>query len=200
VLGSTLAVTGTAAASPAGGLSGPLAAFANCGYGAERQAFLPWLDLAEYSLAPNGNLASTSGWTLDGSATSSGHDPYGLSSRSLVFDRNGDSATTPWMCVNLQNPTVRFLAVDSGGLGLGSLSVTLRYYTASGATGSLPLGLVKPVRSWEPSLPLVLALNSLSLLSSNGWTQISLEVKAGGLSAGETLSADGFWVDPCRSR
>lgn len=199
-IGSALTISSVAPAAPAPASPTRLSAFSNCGYGAEKQAFLPWLDPFEYSLAPNGDLASTSGWTLNGAAVSSAHDPYGLSSRSLVFDKNGDSATTPWMCVNLQNPTVRFLGLDTGGLGLGLFAVTLRYYAASGAVLTLPIGVVKPVRSWQPSLPLVLAVNTLSILSSNGWTQISLQLTAAGVSAHETLSADGFWVDPCRSR
>lgn len=176
------------------------AALSDCGYGAEQQVFLPWLDFANYSLAPQGDLAATSEWSLAGATASSDHDPYGLSSGSLVFDQNGDRATTPWMCVNLQNPTVRFLTVDRGGWGLGTFAVVLRYLAPDGSVVRLPIGLAPAGRTWQPSLPVVLGLNLLSVASTNGWTAVSLELHALGLTSGESISADGFWVDPCRGR
>ncbi|HVS84032.1 MAG TPA: hypothetical protein VHD91_00205 [Gaiellaceae bacterium] len=181
-------------------LSGALASLANCGYDAGSPVFSRWLDPFSYSLAPQGDLASTNGWTLSGATRSSSHDSYGLSTGSLAFTHNGDSATTPWMCVNLQNPTVRFLTIDQGGLGLGTFVVVLRYLTPNGSVVRLPISVAKPLRSWEPSLPVVLGLNLLSIASTNGWTAVSLELDATGLVKGETISADGFYVDPCRSR
>ncbi|HET7573404.1 MAG TPA: hypothetical protein VFJ77_12135 [Gaiellaceae bacterium] len=171
-----------------------------CGYGDQSRVFLRWLDPLSYSLAPQGDLASTSDWTLSGASVSAAHDPYGLSARSLVFDRNGDTATTPWMCVNLENPVVRFLTVDRGGLGLGAFVVVLRYLAPDGTVVRLPISVAKPLRSWGPSLPVALGLNLLSVASSNGYAAVSLELHAVGLTWGESISADGFWVDPCRGR
>ncbi|HET7568786.1 MAG TPA: hypothetical protein VFJ91_12385 [Gaiellaceae bacterium] len=187
-----------AATAPGGGL---LASIADCGgYGAGTQVFRPWFDFADYSLAPQGDLASTSDWSLDGATVSSAHDPYGLSAGSLVFAHNGDTATTPWMCVNLLDPTIRFLTVDRGGWGFGSLVVVLRYVAPDGSVQRLPIGIAPAGRSWQPTLPSVLVMNLLSVASTNGWTAVSLELHAVGLTAGETVSADGFYVDPCRSR
>ena len=188
----------TAATAPGGGL---LASISDCGgYGAGSQVFSRWLDPFSYSLAPQGDLSSTSNWALSGAAVSSAHDPYGLSAGSLVFDRNGDTATTPWMCVNLLDPTFRFLTVDKGGLGLGSLVVVLRYVAPDGSVQRLPIGVALAGRTWAPDVPVVVLMNLLSVASSNGSTAVSFELHAAGLTTGETVSADGFYLDPCRSR
>jgi hypothetical protein len=189
--------TGAGAATKGGGLAGSLS---DCGYGADGPVFARWLDPFSYSLAPQGDLSSTSDWSFSGASVSSAHDPYGLSSRSVAFSHNGDTATTPWMCVNLQNPSIRFLTLDQGGFGLGTFVVVLRYLAPDGSVVRLPISVAKPLRSWGPSLPVLPLLNLLSVASSSGWTEISLELHATLLTPGETISADGIWVDPCRSR
>jgi hypothetical protein len=181
-----------------GTVGGVLDSLSNCGYGPSRQEFLPWLDLASYSLAPQGDLASTSEWSLDGATVSGEHDPYGGSVGSLSFSANGDSAVTPTMCVNLVNPSMRFFVANHGG-GNGYLDVVLDYVGLDGAAHRAQLARVSPGSSWRPSPVVLIGANLLSALSVNGETPISFELHAGGLSAGETISADGIWVDPfCR--
>jgi hypothetical protein len=179
--------------------SGVVGSLGNCGYGSSSQVFRQWLDLGEYSLAPQGDLSSTSAWALSGATVSSAHDPYGLSVRSLAFSANGATAVTPAMCVNLQNPDVRFLVSDKGGDGSAYFDLALRYVGLDGKVHTIGLGRVYAGKTWQPTPIVLLGLNLLSVASSNGWTAIALELHAGGLSSGETVSADGIWVDPCRS-
>ena len=49
-------------------------------------------------------------------------------------------------------------------------------------------------------MTLFLGLDLGSLLMPNGSTPIAFGFQAGGLSFGETVSVDGIYVDPCRSR
>ena len=68
------------------------------------RTFLPWLDLATYTKAPDGGFeAGAAGWDLDrGAATVAGNEPYGVSKdngdTSLRIPAGG-AATSPVFCV-----------------------------------------------------------------------------------------------------
>jgi hypothetical protein len=172
-------------------LGGVTSSLGNCGYGTSSRVFARWLDLDGYSLAPEGDLASTSGWSLGGAAVSNDRDPYGDSARSLSFSANGDTAVTPTMCVDVVNPAMRFFVQGSG-----YLDVTLDFVGLDGQPRRLPLARVAAGSSWQPSPLILIGANLLSALSANGSTPVSFELTAGGLSDGQTISADGLYVDP----
>ena len=81
-----------------------------CNSSALTHPFAPWLDSADYELAPGGNFESST-WTLTGGAKrAAGSDPYaatgtlGSSSMSLPA---GSSAQSPLTCVDAAYPTIR---------------------------------------------------------------------------------------------
>ena len=64
--------------------SGKLAAAATCGFQNASQVFAPWGDLAGYALAPQGDLATTSGWTFKHTTLAADHDPFTPATSSLA--------------------------------------------------------------------------------------------------------------------
>src|SRR5215207_4482322 len=95
--------------------AGRLLSGADCGYGDPSPVFAAWGDTATYALAPEGDLSTTDGWTLNKHATVvGGADPFSGATRSLRFGK-GAEAATPAMCVNLDHPTIRFFVRDIGG-------------------------------------------------------------------------------------
>jgi hypothetical protein len=199
---------GTSAAAASGGLGGllgnlvgavvtlaPVRALGNCGYPVSAQVFAPWGDNGWYSLMPQGDLSSTSGWSLDGASVTSGGDPYTGAFGSVLFGRNSTVATTPGSCSNLQNPTMRFFV-----RGQGYVDVTLVYQGLDGSTQTTHIGRVSGGGNfWHPSQTLSIPTNLLSLLETNGTVPIAFRFTAGGLSWGQSISVDGVFIDPCRS-
>src|SRR5690348_4269920 len=72
--------------------------------------FLPWLDLAQYQIAPDGGLESgAASWTLSGAAVTAGGQPWGGGSQSLSVPA-GSSAVTAPICITPFHPTIRFFS------------------------------------------------------------------------------------------
>lgn len=180
--------------------SGRLSAAADCGFDAASQVFLPWGDLADYSLVPQGDLNNTSGWTFKNVTLSTEHDPVTDAAGSLLFTKGDSEAVTPAMCVNLDNPTLRLFLADRGGNGKAHLDVKAIYEGLDGAAHDLTLAKLKVGPTWEPSLVMPIGINMLSVASSSGWTPVAFEFEVHGLQKGETFSLGGVYVDPCRSR
>lgn len=180
--------------------AGRLMSAADCGYGESAQVFLPWSDGADYALAPQGDLASTTGWTLNKQAgVVGGGDPYTGAVRSLQLP-NGGQAATPAMCVNLDNPTIRFFTKDVGGNGKANLKVDVLYEDFSGHVKHLTVARVKAGTEWQPSMVLPIYMNVLALASPNGLTAVAFQFKAEGLQKDEVLSVSSVYVDPFHSR
>jgi hypothetical protein len=179
---------------------GKLAAAAECGFGESSRVFLPWGDVAEYGLIPQGDLANTSGWSLKNVAVAGEHDPFTAGSRSLLFTKGDSTAVTPVMCVNLDHPTLRLFAADRGGNGKAHLEVSVLYEDLVGHVHELTLARLKVGEAWQPSVVIPIGVNILSVASVNGWTPVSFEFKVHGLQKGEAFSVDGVYVDPCSSR
>ena len=180
--------------------SGRLSAAADCGFDAASQVFLPWGDLADYSLVPQGDLNNTSGWTFKNVTLSTEHDPVTDAAGSLLFTKGDSEAVTPAMCVNLDNPTLRLFLADRGGNGKAHLDVKAIYEGLDGTAHDLTLAKLKVGPTWEPSLVMPIGINMLSVASSSGWTPVAFEFDVHGLQKGETFSLGGVYVDPCRSR
>jgi hypothetical protein len=80
------------------------------------QPFLSFGDERDYVLAPGGSFEDSSlpGWSLEGGAgVAAGNEPFnlrGLSDNNSLLLPAGASATSPTMCVDLNWPTLRFVA------------------------------------------------------------------------------------------
>jgi hypothetical protein len=180
--------------------AGKLSALADCGYGEPSQVFLPWADAASYALAPQGDLSSTSGWTLKHVDLSSDHDPFTPGTGSLLFSKGDSEAATPVMCVDQDNPTIRFFLADRGGNGKAHLEVKVIYEDLDGHVHDLTLARLKVGEQWQPTIAIPIGVNFLCDASVNGWTPVSFAFEVHGLQKGETFALDGVYVDPSRSR
>lgn len=179
---------------------GKLLSSADCGFDAPAQVFQSWGDDAGYSLAPQGDLSTSDGWTLDKHANVvDGADPFSGSVRSLEFAK-GAEAATPAMCVNLDNPTIRFFIRDTGGNGKSKLKVDVLYEDFGGKVKHLTIAKLKAGTEWEPSTILPMYFNMLALASQSGVTAVAFKFKAEGLQKDETLAISGLYVDPFQSR
>jgi len=179
---------------------GKLAAAAACGFGASSRVFLPWGDVADYGLIPQGDLSNTSDWSFKNVSVVADHDPFTAGSQSLLFTKGDSEAATPVMCVNLDHPTLRLFAADRGGNGKAHLEVNVLYEDLDGHVRDLTLARLKVGQAWQPSVVIPIGVNILSVASVNGWTPVSFDFKVHGLQKGETFSVDGVYVDPHASR
>ena len=163
--------------------------------------FLPWLDLAGYTLVPNGGLeAGAASWTLAGGAgVVAGNESFKVGSasdgKSLSLP-NGSSATTSATCVGLLDPTVRFFAVNKGSL-LSTLKVEVLYTDTSGKARAQTIGLLLGAGSWQPTLPTLLLANLGALpLVTNGQVKVAFRLTPQG-SLG-SWKIDDVYVDPLK--
>jgi hypothetical protein len=180
--------------------AGKLLSAADCGYGDSAQVFLPWSDAADYMLAPEGDFSSTAGWTLNKQASVGyGGDPFTGTSQSLQF-ANGAQAATPAMCVNLDDPTIRFFTRDVGGNGKANLDVDVLYEDLNGHVKHLAIAKVKAGTEWQPSIILPIYMNMLALATPDGVTAVAFAFRAEGLQKDEVLSISSIYVDPFHSR
>lgn len=156
------------AAVPAAANAGVLVESATeCSDASASQVFLPWLDPANYVLAPGGDFESGSGWNSDGATVVSGNEPWnvvGANDHKSLQIAAGDAATSPSMCVGLEHPTLRFFARSSGTGPLSSMRVEVLYENNLGLVETLPIGLVLPDGSWSPTAPMSVLANLLPLL------------------------------------
>jgi hypothetical protein len=180
--------------------AGKLLEGADCGYGTPSQVFAPWGDSAMYTLAPQGDLSTTDGWTLNKQATvAPSADPFSGARQSLQLAK-GAEAATPAMCVNLDNPTIRFFVRDLGGNGKSQLKVDVLYEDFSGHVKHLTIAKLRAGSEWQPSVILPMYMNMLALASPSGLTAVAFRFKAEGLQKDETLSISSLLVDPFSSR
>jgi len=160
-----LALATTAPAAARADASAP----AGCAEREAAQTFLPWMDPAWYVPAPDGGLEHrAAGWTLLGGATlADGNEPYYVGgaddNRSLDL-APGASATTPSMCIDVEHPTIRFFARNTGAPD-AALRVSVVYRDVDGHWQSLAIGLVTAGSAWAPTAALPVTINLLSLLS-----------------------------------
>ena len=158
----------------------------------------PWLDPASYTPLPGGSFeSSTAGWSLTGGATvSNGNESYyvaGAGTKSLTIP-SGGSATSPTMCVGIEHPTLRFFAKrNSGGLlGLTTMRVDVLFELNTGLVSSLPIGIVLPSGSWQPTLPMTVIASLLPLLPGQ-YTPVQFRFTP---LLGGNWSIDDVFVDP----
>ena len=160
--------------------------------------FTPWLDFASYTPVAGGDFESeAAGWTFSGgAAVANGSEPFnvaGPGNASLSIP-GGGSATSPVMCVGIEHPTARFFAKrNTGGLlGLSTMRVDVIFESTLGLVSSLPIGVVTPTSSWQPTLPMTVLASLLPLLPGNHTpVQFRFTPLLGG-----SWSIDDVYVDP----
>jgi len=178
--------------------AGALLASADCSYGDPSSQFAAWGDDASYVLAPQGDLSTTDGWTLNKQATVVySADPFSGAEHSLQLSK-GAEAGTPAMCVTLDNPTIRFYVRDSGGNAKSQLKVDVLYEDFDGHIKHLTVAKLRAGSEWQPSAIVPMYMNFLALASPDGVTAVAFNFKADGLQKDETLSISSLYVDPLK--
>jgi hypothetical protein len=176
--------------------SGQLTQSATCGFGASSKVFLNWGDSADYALAPQGDMSTTSAWALSNTTVVADHDSYTPSTNSLRIAGNGQ-ATSPAMCVNLTTPTIRFF-VKTTAPTAAYLKVSVLYEDLKGNVKSLDLAKISGSSTWQPSASIAIVVNANAALSASGWTAVAFVFKPEGTSASQSWSIDNLYVDPYR--
>jgi hypothetical protein len=161
--------------------------------------FLPWLDPAYYTLAPNGGFESGStAWSRSGGAkVVAGNEPFYVRARQdehALSLPSGSSATSSSTCVRVLDPTVRFFARNSGSL-LSTLKVDVLYDDIFGIRRAHPIALLVGTPRWTPTLPLAFLANVQGLpLVSDGTVDVAFRFTPQGTLSGWTI--DDVYVDP----
>jgi hypothetical protein len=192
-----LAACAAFAASLVGSATAQAATAPSCSPGPLSQPFAQWADGADYAQVPGGTFESgLSGWQASGGASIvADNEPWhvsGAGAHALNIPA-GASVTSPSFCGGLSYPTIRLFARSTSRSLLTALSISILYTEPSGLLRSLPLGLVLPGASWQPSLQQLTA-SGLPLLTGNG---LALRITA----VGGSVAIDDVYVDPfCRMR
>ena len=194
-LGACAAIAATAAlASPAH--AGVLTKSAeDCAAPELSQPFARWLDYSQYKLVEGGDFETgTDGWNLSGGArvvdgNATQHVGGTGDSRSLLLPA-GSAATTPPVCVGLNEPTMRYFARKNSGL-LSTMAVSVQVQLQLGVWVTLPIG-VDLGGAWHPSLPNLVIANLLPLLPPD---QTAVRFKFAPLLGG-SWQIDDVYVDP----
>jgi hypothetical protein len=171
----------------------------NCPTPVTSKVFAPWGDHADYQLAPGGAFErGNPAWELSGGAsTVDGNEPWKVNSRSDKRSLRlppGATATSPVMCVGLDEPTLRLFAKNNRAL-LSTLTVEVIFETSLGLKAFAPVGVLLPNGTWKPSPQFLVVANLLPLLPGEK-TPVQFRVRSVGLG---TWWVDDFYVDPrCR--
>jgi hypothetical protein len=194
------AIASAALASPAS--AGLLTETADdCNDGALTQPFKRWGDYANYKLVGGGSFeGGATGWQLSGgAATTSGNETFYVGgsghNRSLVLP-GGSRAVTPFVCVGLDEPTLRLFAKRRSGL-LTTLLVEVQLQTSLGLSAWLP---VLPGdlggSSWHPTAQMPMIVNLLTL---SGIDRTPVRFRFTPLLLG-SWQIDDVYVDPVMRR
>ena len=196
VLSATAAAFAAAAlfAAPA---SAATAVAAGCPDVPTLQPFAPWQDVADYLLAPDGDLeGGATSWQLDdGAHVVEGNEPYqvGATADHLALELpSGATATTAPMCIGEEHKTMRFFSTSTRS---GALIVEALYAKPNGKQKSVNLGVVAAGEDWAPSEILPMRVNELAGDYGNAMP-VSLRFTAKGKS---TWTIDDVYVDPFRT-
>ena len=174
----------------------PASASAACDGQALSKPFARWLDFADYTMPDDGSFeAGASGWQLDRATVVADNEPFGVhganDSNALRVPAGGSAVSTP-ICIGLGHPTLRLFARSSASLTLSSLRVDVRFLDSSGNQRSLPVGTLLPGTRWQPTLPMPVVVNLLSVLPA-GPSEVRLAFTPVGPA---TWWIDDVYVDP----
>ena len=192
------AVVATAALSLPAGAAAAGPGCGGCPSSSLSKPFMPWLDPANYVLAPGGDAETAGSWTLrGGAAVVAGNEPFQVGAsgdQASLRLPSGSSAATAPMCIGLAHPTVRFFAKRETGSPLDLLRVEALFTDAAGYDHSLPIGIVLGLGRWAPTTPLVLGVNTLALIGD----PLQVSFRFAPLN-GSRWSIDDVYVDPYRT-
>jgi hypothetical protein len=157
------------------------------------QPFKPWLDHSYYKPVDDFESGSD-GWTLSGGArvvdgNAAQHAGGAADAKSLLLPA-GSSATSPPVCVGLNEPTLRYFARKNSGL-LSTLTVSVQVQLQLGVWVTLPIG-VDLGGNWHPSLPSLVVANLLPLFPPD---MTAVRFKFAPLLGG-SWQIDDIYVDP----
>jgi hypothetical protein len=156
------------------------------------QPFAQFGDLADYFLAPDGDLsAGGAGWERRGAEVVAENEPFwvhGGDTPAAVWLDSGASATSPPICVTLDDPTMRFFARSAGGPS-GQLAVDVLYTDADGTPQERRIGTVgaDEAQEWAPVAPLAIVANT---------TEMDVRFRFTAVGAGSEWLIDDVFVDP----
>lgn len=188
-----------ALAIPAAASAGPLVADApDCDAQSLSQPFLPWADVASYTLDPGGSFENgTSPWALSGgAAVVNGNESFNVTEandhKSLALPA-GSSAVSRSLCVGIEHPDIRFFA--RSGSALNRVNVEVLFEDGIGNAQSAPIGAITAGSDWAPTAPLPIVVNLLPLLPGNH-TAVAFRFTA----ASGSVQIDDVYVDPYARR
>jgi hypothetical protein len=174
----------------------------NCPTGGS-QVFAPWQDAANYLLAPNGSFEFGSyGWSLAGGAgIVNGNEPfYPTGTHSLALP-SGSTATSPTVCLGMQQLYIRMFGKDLGGTDSG-LRVRVQFYgLLNNLLGFKDFAVFPGGGDWAPTSQvesgggLLMPLPVVALVSST-----SARIQITPLGAGSRWQIDDVYIDPCIGR
>jgi hypothetical protein len=170
----------------------------DCGTAQLSKPFSQFGDNFDYVPVPGGSFeAGAPSWTMTGGArVVAGNESYyvraATDSKSLYLPQ-GATATSPALCVGLEDPTVRWLAKSSGSLlGLtGAMTVEVLFEDSLGQVLALPVGAGLLSAKWQPSIPGVVTANLLPLLPGEK-TAVAFRFRA----VTGNWNVDDAYVDP----
>ena len=163
VVGLTAAVAAMVMLVPTAG------AATSCAYTQTSTVFMPWLDLAQYTRFPGSAFESgASGWSWGGGAKIvTGDSNLALAAGSHAVQVPGSgTAKSPWVCVNVTTPSMRFFVRRVSGSG--SLKVNGVLNGPNGKVSSLVTTVVAGT-SWRPSPVVLFPPALMTLLNSTGY-------------------------------
>jgi len=174
----------------------------NCPTGGS-QVFAPWLDYANYLLAPNGGFElGTQGWTLSGgAAVVSGNEPFYPTGTHSLSLPSGSSALSPQVCLGTQQMYIRLFSKDVGGTDKGLRIRVYWYGLLNKLLGSTDYEVLAPGNDWGPGVPvgssggLLAPLPVVALVSSS-----SARIEVTPLGSGSRWQIDDLYIDPCIGR
>jgi hypothetical protein len=189
-----LAALAALVVAPATASAGPLVASAtNCDAQTLGQPFLPFADVASYTVDPGGTFETGArGWALNGASVAAGNEPSYVTSttdNSSLALPNGSSAISPPLCVGIEHPDIRFFAGSSSATA--SLKVDVLFEDAAGNVQSLTIGTVTGSTGWALTPPYPIVANLLPLLPGDH-TAVAFRFTA----SGGSFRIDDLYVDP----
>jgi hypothetical protein len=170
---------------------------------ATSQPFLQWGDTNSYFLAPAGDMESSpfaAGWSLSGGASLvAGSEPSDVSANSSdsfsLGLPGGSSATTPQICVTIQDPQFRTFVRNTGD-PKAQLMVQALIITSSGQPKTYDLGSVKGSSDWTLSSPVL--FKSAIQPGADGTGQIAFTFTP--KDATGNWQIDDLYIDPIKSQ
>ncbi len=160
----------------------------NCSPSVGAPVFAAWNDSRSYVLAPGGDFEAGSTWTFSGGASVGlGNESFfahGLADTHSVTIPAGGSATTPALCIDPTQPTIRYFTA-AADLAPAQLSVQLISTDVYGLTKTTQLGLQPVPGGWQLS-------HSFGLAQRRNSPSVQLRFSA----SGAAVRLDDVYIDP----